>query len=152
MDSSKRNFLKLGVIAANALVTFLLGVPVLGYVLGPLFTKRQTQWVEAAPLSEFTPGEPAPKRIRFVDKSGYRETQRAKNVWVLVEGPEIIAYASECPHVGCNVVWKPDDAMFLCPCHGGKFDKNGTVLDGPPPRPLTRLATKLENGKVFIEV
>jgi Rieske Fe-S protein len=45
---------------------------------------------------------------------------------------------SRCTHLGCTVNWKPEAKAFLCPCHDAKFDENGKVLGGPPPRPLDR--------------
>jgi Rieske Fe-S protein len=30
------------------------------------------------------------------------------------------------------------DALIWCACHNGRFDLEGRVLAGPPPRPLAR--------------
>ena len=56
------------------------------------------------------------------------------------DGP-ILALSSRCTHLGCPVIHEPGDAdaPFVCPCHDAKFAADGTVLDGPPPRPLDRL-------------
>jgi Rieske Fe-S protein len=35
----------------------------------------------------------------------------------------------ECPHAGCDVDYK--NGEFVCPCHGSKFDAEGTVIQGP---------------------
>ena len=35
------------------------------------------------------------------------------------------------------------EAPLHCPCHGGKFARDGKVLDGPPPMPLRRLRLEL---------
>lgn len=154
MDSSKRSFLKLAFVGINGALGVLMGVPVLGYVLGPLFRKTESKWVEAGGVDEFKSGEPKARRLRYVSGSGYREVEKDRNVWVMNEGTGLTVFSSECPHVGCNVVWHGEEqgGVFICPCHGGHFNRNGDVLSGPPPRPLKRLATKVENGKVFIEV
>lgn len=36
-----------------------------------------------------------------------------------------------CPHMGCNVVWNPAEVSWDCPCHGSRFDIDGTLLNGP---------------------
>jgi isorenieratene synthase len=35
---------------------------------------------------------------------------------------------------------RPTGDGFDCPCHGGRFDRDGAVLSGPPQRPLRRLS------------
>lgn len=36
-----------------------------------------------------------------------------------------------CPHMGCQLVWNPDEKSWDCPCHGSRFDYRGRLLDGP---------------------
>src|SRR2546427_8826013 len=46
--------------------------------------------------------------------------------------------SGECTHLGCNFDWSPEEKLFACPCHGGRFDRTGRNVAGPPPRPLDR--------------
>jgi len=55
-----------------------------------------------------------------------------------------------CTHLGCLVNWHRKKNQFLCPCHGGKYDIEGRVVDGPPPKPLTRLPFRISDGKLHI--
>ncbi|RMG72079.1 MAG: hypothetical protein D6710_05245 [Nitrospirae bacterium] len=57
-----------------------------------------------------------------------------------------------CTHLGCMVTWHRKRGEFLCPCHGGRYDIQGLVLGGPPPRPLTRLPMKIQEGKLKIGI
>ena len=36
-----------------------------------------------------------------------------------------------CPHMGCELVWNPDEKSWDCPCHGSRFDEEGNLLDNP---------------------
>ncbi|MGB3202971.1 MAG: Rieske 2Fe-2S domain-containing protein [Nodosilinea sp.] len=42
--------------------------------------------------------------------------------------------------------------MFICPCHGGRYGPDGTVAGGPPPKPLTTFAAKVEGDQVMVQV
>ncbi|WP_425806038.1 ubiquinol-cytochrome c reductase iron-sulfur subunit [Desulfitobacterium sp. Sab5] len=65
---------------------------------------------------------------------------------------DYIAFYRRCTHLGCTVEWEPNEKIFLCPCHGGKFDAEGKNIDGPPPKPLIALkVTVQDNDKIQIE-
>lgn len=36
-----------------------------------------------------------------------------------------------CPHLGCALKWNPVERSWDCPCHGSRFDEDGTVIDNP---------------------
>jgi len=36
-----------------------------------------------------------------------------------------------CPHLGCALKWNPAERSWDCPCHGSRFDEDGTLLDNP---------------------
>jgi cytochrome b6-f complex iron-sulfur subunit len=62
-----------------------------------------------------------------------------------------VALSLTCTHLGCGVRWQEEEQTFLCPCHAGRFNAAGTVLSGPPPAPLTRYATAVEQGAVYVD-
>ncbi len=36
-----------------------------------------------------------------------------------------------CPHMGCELVWNPDEHSWDCPCHGSRFEEDGKLRDNP---------------------
>jgi Rieske Fe-S protein len=42
--------------------------------------------------------------------------------------------------------------LYVCPCHGGAYDRDGRVVAGPPPQPLQRLAVRVNPQTSDIEV
>jgi Rieske Fe-S protein len=52
-----------------------------------------------------------------------------------------VAYSQKCTHLSCAVFLSPEKDRLECPCHKGYFAlEDGRVLQGPPPRPLPRIA------------
>ncbi len=50
----------------------------------------------------------------------------------------IIAISLVCTHLGCSVEENIDGEGFTCPCHGSRYNKKGTVLQGPATKNLPR--------------
>ena len=50
-----------------------------------------------------------------------------------------------CTHLGCMTVWKQDEGVIACPCHGSRFSREGQKLAGPAPKPLPWLRTWLSD-------
>lgn len=61
----------------------------------------------------------------------------------------VIALNSMCTHQGCSVEWK-DDA-FACPCHGSKFNTDGSVATGPATDPLSSYEAMIEGDIVLVK-
>jgi len=61
------------------------------------------------------------------------------------------AFGQKCSHLSCPVYFAREQQRLECPCHEGAFDaRTGTVLHGPPPRPLDVVQLELRsNGEVW---
>lgn len=63
---------------------------------------------------------------------------------------EFVAYSQKCTHLSCAVYYSAKNDMLECPCHQGFFSvKDGSVLQGPPPRPLPQIALERDGTKLF---
>ena len=62
-----------------------------------------------------------------------------------------LAFSAVCPHLRCVVNWNEMLKKFECPCHGAKFNRNGEVLEGPPPRPLDLYKLQIVEEKLVID-
>jgi len=65
---------------------------------------------------------------------------------VEVDGKKVAAYRDEqgelhllspkCKHLGCTVGWNHRAKTWDCPCHGSRYESDGTVKNGPTRHPL----------------
>jgi cytochrome b6-f complex iron-sulfur subunit len=53
----------------------------------------------------------------------------------------LLALFGVCTHLGCLPRWVPTNTRFECPCHGSKFNADGSWIEGPAPRGLDRFVT-----------
>ena len=61
-----------------------------------------------------------------------------------------VAYSRICTHNSCPVFYRPDENGFECRCHGGLFSiVDGSVLQGPPPRPLPRILLEFRGNDIL---
>jgi len=76
----------------------------------------------------------------------------SKRVLVLEDGDGAIhALDARCTHEGCTVRYLPGEALISCACHNARFDIEGRVLSGPPPRPLPRyFAQREDDGGIVV--
>lgn len=81
----------------------------------------------------FEPDPPPPKKFEVGPTSKFPPESRT----VLPEVPALLislksgfsVISMVCPHLGCTVEAKPTG--FACPCHGSRFNEDGTVTKGP---------------------
>ncbi len=60
------------------------------------------------------------------------------------------AFGQKCTHLGCPVLYRPQEQVLHCPCHEGFFKAaDGTVLSGPPPRPLPQVKIEVRGDEVW---
>ncbi len=71
---------------------------------------------------------------------------------VLRTSEGISAFSRRCTDLGCLVSWDKQREQFICPCHQGIYDKRGTNIAGPPPRPLDRYDIVNRNGQVYVNI
>lgn len=63
---------------------------------------------------------------------------------------DFIAYSRRCTHLSCPVSYEHDRGRLYCPCHNGAFSvEDGSVLQGPPPRPLPRIVIEVRGDEIY---
>jgi Rieske Fe-S protein len=65
-------------------------------------------------------------------------------------GASVTARSLRCTHQGCVVRWKEDAGAYVCPCHEGRYDRDGAVVAGPPTAPLRRVHAVVLQNRVLV--
>ena len=148
-DLSRRRFLEKLSLALGGFCAAIVGLPLIGFIVAPLFRKVPQQWVTLGKVGDFQVGKTV--TVTVIDSSPLPWAGiTAKNaVWLRRESDtSFIAFSANCTHLGCPVRWMEGAELFMCPCHGGVYYKDGNVAAGPPPRPLVRYDVRIEDGEV----
>jgi Rieske Fe-S protein len=71
---------------------------------------------------------------------------------ILVHTPygELKAFSAVCTHLNCTVQYDDEASVIWCACHNGKFDLNGQVISGPPPRPLEAYQVNVRGDEIVV--
>ncbi len=148
----RRNFLAIAIGAIGAVIGVVIAIPAVAYVVGPALKRKTSEnWVRLGPTSKVELGTPSLFKTTIERQTGWILTEEELSIYVLTEdGREYIALSNICTHLGCRVRWITDQGQYFCPCHNAAFDKIGQVVSGPPPRPLDRYETKVEDDQLYI--
>lgn len=134
---SRRRLIVYAWIVAGTLVVGELAGGVLAFLWPRRRRGKEEKIFIAGKVSDFKIGEVVPFR-------------REKTFVVRLEGG-FLAISSVCTHLHCIVNWNELTKRFECPCHGAKFNEEGEVLEGPPPRPLDLHKLEVAAGNVVVD-
>jgi menaquinol-cytochrome c reductase iron-sulfur subunit len=139
-----------GVVGCGALA-----VPAVRFLIAPaLGGSGSGYWIRTVPVDSLTDGEP--KRVALIadrhDAWTLEKNVQLGAAWLLRRGDDVKAWTTVCPHLGCAVDRDPAGGPgFYCPCHDSNFGSEGEKLNGPSPRGLDELQTRVDGGVVMVE-
>jgi menaquinol-cytochrome c reductase iron-sulfur subunit len=151
LSPERRAFFAKISIALSAIAGALVGIPVIGFLIGPLLQMTPDIWRSVGKTEDFPIG--TTQRVAFTDPSPleWAGVTARTAAWLRRVGDnEFVAFAMNCTHLGCPVRWLNDANLFMCPCHGGVYYADGEVAAGPPPHALFKYPVRIRNGNVEI--
>ena len=113
--------------------------PVLRYLMPPATGESSVTDAVAGKVGELAANQA--KHFRFGTRPG-----------LLVRTPQgqLKAFSAVCTHLNCTVQYDPNVSVIWCACHNGKFDLNGQVISGPPPRPLEAYQVNVRGEEILV--
>lgn len=155
-EISRRQFLTYTLMGTGGFMASMLIIPPLRATLDSVLQKKQEEpMVAVADVSEITD---EPKRFTFtltIDDAWVKNQKTTFTAWVFKsENGDIMALSPICTHLGCTVDWNSNPKYpeeFFCPCHGGRYSKDGVNIPGTPPSsPLAAYAYEVKDGKLYL--
>lgn len=128
------------------------GVPVISALLAPLLKNPKELWRTVGKLDNFSLGSTTLVKFINADPEAYAGVTAQSAAWLRRNDQNnFIAFAANCTHLGCPVRWEENAQLFMCPCHGGVYYKDGSVAAGPPPRGLIKYDVRILKDEVQIK-
>lgn len=150
---SRRQFLNYTLTGVGGFMAAGMLTPMVRFAIDPVLKPvSEGEFVAVVEESKITN---EPQRFDFTVRQvdAWYESDITMSVWVFKqENGEVLPMSPICTHLGCTVDWNTKEPNeFYCPCHGGRYEKNGKNIAGtPPPRPLDKYDFKVENGTLYL--
>lgn len=148
---SRRGFIARLAALCGGAIAFVTGGLALTTFVSPVFGKRESGWVRVGEVDPDADRFPRTVTVSFRRNDGWLAGSGQGVVHLTRDAAgNFTALSSVCTHLGCGVRWDDRAERFLCPCHGGAYDRTGAVVAGPPPRSLAKLETRFEDGILYV--
>jgi menaquinol-cytochrome c reductase iron-sulfur subunit len=149
--TSRRGFLFTLGLALNGVAAALVGIPVIGYLVGPVRRRAEQAWISLGPLQSFPEGQTRLATYENPFRVAWDGATANIPCWVRrIDGERFQIFAINCAHLGCPVRWFAQSRLFMCPCHGGVYYEDGSRASGPPPRGLFEYAYQARDGQLWV--
>ncbi len=150
---SRNEFVKTMVGFIGTVMGLVVGLPAIGYLLGPGLKRSVADaWVPLGPLQNYPVGGP-PTLFSFTRTkvNGWERTTNSYGVYVYRKSDsETLVFSNVCTHLACRVKWEDSAKIYHCPCHDAEFGPEGQIITGPQKAPMARYESKVENDTLMI--
>jgi len=151
-SNDRRAFLTKLSIGLGGFGAFVVALPILGALFAPLIQKVNHVWRPLGKVRDFAIGETTLVHFENAESLKWSGLTAKTGAWLRrIDAANFEAFALNCAHLGCPVSWVPDSELFLCPCHGGVYYRDGSVASGPPPQALSKYPVRVNQGVVEIK-
>ncbi|ASN05518.1 QcrA and Rieske domain-containing protein [Virgibacillus necropolis] len=153
---SRRQFLNYTLTGVGGFMAAGMLVPMLGMAVDPILKKSSSGDLANINLAvDDITNEPQRVDWKVDQVDAWYESQVSKSAWVYKnDNGDIVALSPICKHLGCVVSWEGSEQypdQFYCPCHAGRYTKDGVnVPNTPPLAPLDVYESKVENGMLYL--
>lgn len=155
-DVSRRQFLTYTLMGIGSFLAVGLLGPMVRFAIDPAL-KAASAGGGLVPVADISDISSVPKSYTFTikqDDAWVKGQQATKTAWIYKEGEQYVVLEPTCKHFGCMVNWEGDPKHpneFFCPCHAGRYTKDGVNIPGTPPNaPLDLYEYEVNDGKLYL--
>ena len=151
---SRRGFVTGVVSLIGGVIAAIIGIPAIGYLISPGLRKRVTdEWVPIGKLEDIPLDIPVLATFTRTSQAGWERNATSYGVYVIRKSDgSFDVFSNTCTHLSCRVSWDDENEAFICPCHDGRFAKDGSIISGPQPRALDRFEFKIEDDTLLVHL
>ena len=131
-DFDRRTFLDALLTVGFVSTAVAIAYPVSQFLVPPASGEPETASAVAGHALELKPN--SGKVFKFGNRPG---------IVVRTADGELRAFSAVCTHLDCTVQFKSDTSQLWCACHNGTYDLSGSVVSGPPPKPLEKFVVNV---------
>lgn len=150
---SRRQFLNYSLTGLGGFMAAGMLIPNLRFAIDPVLKEKSSEGDLTNVQLSVDDITEEPQRVdwQVEQVDGWYESEINRTAWVFKDDEgEIQAFSPLCTHLGCFVSWEGSadhPGEFFCPCHDGRYYKDGTnVPHTPPLAPLHVYEHKVEDG------
>ncbi|MCH4825137.1 ubiquinol-cytochrome c reductase iron-sulfur subunit [Planococcus halocryophilus] len=152
---SRRQFLGYTLTGVGGFMAAGMLMPMVRFAVDPVLQQKEgSDYVLTDQAVADITEEPVRVDFTYEQTDAWYKSEVTNSAWVYKDGDKLIALSPVCKHLGCTVNWagSPDyPTQFFCPCHAGRYEKNGQNIPGTPPLgPLDEYQVKEQDGFVAI--
>jgi menaquinol-cytochrome c reductase iron-sulfur subunit len=152
---SRRQFLNYTLTGVGGFMAAGIVMPLARFAIDPVLKKEEAGSMVSVGLVKDLTNEPKRFDFKVHQVDGWVESEAPFQAWVYKSAKgDIIALSPVCKHLGCTVDWNGDKKFpnqFHCPCHGGRYHKDGQNIAGTPPlAPLDMYQVKVKGDSFYL--
>lgn len=148
---SRRQFLSYTLTGVGGFMAAGMLMPMVRFALDPALKAGAESNVEYVCELEDVTDKPQRFTWSFNQVDSWYDSTVEREAYIYLDGEDVVALSSICTHLGCTIGYQEDSSRFVCPCHGGQFEEDGTNVPGTPPtRPLDVFEVEIRDGAVYL--
>jgi menaquinol-cytochrome c reductase iron-sulfur subunit len=154
-DVTRRQFLNYTLTGVGGFMGAAMILPMVRFAIDPILKQgAEKDMVQVMKVEDIT-NEPQLQKFNVDQVDGWYESEVEQSIFVYKDTDDnIITLSPICKHLGCTVDYGTDPAhpdQFFCPCHAGRYTKDGVNVKGTPPlAPLDTFVQEVKDGYLYV--